>query len=117
MDEPLGRATISFSQTDLLDLENAAKEYLAVATTSANPTLGEFSRSSLSDSSEAVQSILQIWSLDCTDGRQFERVVEEGAGGDALSLEMGICVDVGEAWQLRWCPHGGAKEDSEVRSF
>jgi transcription factor C subunit 6 len=94
-------------------------EYLAIATTSCHPALGEFARSSASEAGNPVQSMLQIWSLDCSNTRLFKRAVDTTSIEDeeSLTLALGICVDVGEAWQLKWCPRGGSREDSDVRRF
>jgi transcription factor C subunit 6 len=30
-----------------------------------------------------------------------------------MSLHLGICIDVGEAWDLKWCPLGGSEKGED----
>lgn len=58
-------------------------------------------------------SLLQIYSLDTTSPTDFSLKTTEGSNG-MMRLEFAMCIDVGEAWEIKWCPKGGETADDAV---
>jgi transcription factor C subunit 6 len=79
------------------------KEYLALSTLCQSPPI----RRTYPLPDIPTPGLLQIWSLDATCPQDFSRATDPQARGKGMKFEMGICVDVGEAYRLKWCPKGG----------
>lgn len=62
----------------------------------------------LRHSPAAYPSLLQIWALDTSVPTDLERATSKEEKGRGMTFELGLCVGVGEAWSVQWCPKGGA---------
>lgn len=51
--------------------------------------------------------MIQIWSLDSSTPSDLSRATVEGARGASMMLEMSLCVTIGDALDIQWCPRGG----------
>ncbi|SGY21577.1 BQ5605_C016g08254 [Microbotryum silenes-dioicae] len=51
-------------------------------------------------------TMIQIWSLDTSDPSDISLVTSSSAEAQ-MNFEMALCVDQGDAWELKWCPRGG----------
>lgn len=85
-------------------------EYLAVSTISqADAPLRHVTPSAVAS---LPASMIQIWSLPCSDTRDLSMETSDDADGDKalMRLEMALCMPAGtegDAKQLAWCPRGG----------
>lgn len=54
-------------------------------------------------------SMIQIWSFDTSDPNEFSRRDPQSPSSatQRVRFELGLCIEAGDAWQLRWCPKGG----------
>ncbi|BGO91644.1 hypothetical protein NBRC10512_008091 [Rhodotorula toruloides] len=90
----------------------AEKEYLAVSTVSQPDAPLRHISASANPSLPA--SMLQIWSLPCSDTCDLSMETSSGEGDDedkpGMRLELALCLPAGaegDAKQLAWCPRGG----------
>jgi hypothetical protein len=84
-------------------IASAAKEYLALSTLCQPlPIRRTYPLPNISR-----PGMLQIWSVDATCPQDFSRATDPKVKGKGMRFELGICVDVGEAYRLKWCPKGG----------
>jgi transcription factor C subunit 6 len=81
-------------------------EYLAVSTFCSG-------QATLSRSASSTPALVQIWSLDTSNSSDLSVSTEEGSDG-RIKLVMGLCIEVGEAWELQWCPKGGEERLSKA---
>lgn len=59
--------------------------------------------------------MIQVWSLDTSLASDLARETTEERG-EGLKFVMGICVEVGEALDLQWCPKGGEVDPQAMQS-
>ncbi|BGP24903.1 transcription factor TFIIIC complex subunit Tfc6 [Rhodotorula toruloides] len=88
----------------------AGTEYLAVSTVSHSDAPVRHMTPSAIASLHA--SMIQIWSLPCSDTRDLSMETSEDADENkpGMRLEMALCLPAGaegDAKQLAWCPRGG----------
>lgn len=79
-------------------------EYLAITTISS-------ASASISRALNPGPSLIQLWSLDMSTPSDFAIETDEEEGGQGIKMVMGLCVEEGDAWEVKWCPRGGNGEE------
>lgn len=51
--------------------------------------------------------MLQIWSLDTSIPSDLHRSTSPDQKGVGMKFELGLCISIGDAFSLKWCPKGG----------
>lgn len=59
--------------------------------------------------------MIQIWSLDTSIRSDLARETTE-EHGNGLTFELGLCIKIGEASDLQWCPKGGEIDANGMES-
>ncbi|ORY81743.1 WD40-repeat-containing domain protein [Leucosporidium creatinivorum] len=83
-------------------------EYLALTTISSHSA-------SISRTINPGPSLIQIWSLDMTTPSDFAIETDKEEGGEGMKMVMGLCIEEGDAWEVKWCPRGGSGEEDAMQ--
>ncbi|SCV72089.1 BQ2448_4783 [Microbotryum intermedium] len=51
-------------------------------------------------------TMIQLWSLDTSNASDISLVTSPSADAQ-MKFEMALCIELGDAWELKWCPRGG----------
>lgn len=89
---------------------NLACEYLAVSTVSEQPSLAYRIPNPLTTCS----SMVQVWSMDTSVSDDFGISTGTKKGG-GMRFDLALLTDI-EVIQLKWCPRGGTKEDTNLHA-
>lgn len=58
--------------------------------------------------------MIQIWSLDTSVSSDLSLSTSEQDKGQPMRFELGLCIDLGDAMELKWCPKGGETSDEPM---
>jgi transcription factor C subunit 6 len=88
-------------------MNHVVTEYLALSTLCTQV--------SIRHSPTRSASMIQIWSLDTSVRSDLARDTTEERGS-GLTFKLGLCITIGEAFDLQWCPKGGEIDPDKMES-
>ena len=86
-----------------------AYEYAAISTIGTHP---------LDNVKVTSPSMIQIWSLDTSNSENLSRMTPDKVRGELneslMKFEFGLCIESGDAWDIKWCPKGGQILEEDI---